>query len=143
MALPIDVVLDGNLRLESAGLFSSRESLPSAALRLHALAQDPRVGQVTVHIGRLDVGLAEVGELRRAIKQLRRSGKYVVARATGLTDKEYLVAAACDEIHMDPMATLRMDGFALTRRYYGAALAKLGVRFEAVEIDVTKAVPIP
>src|SRR5690606_9937891 len=93
-------------------------------------------------IGKLEVGMATVDELRSAIRRLRDTGKTVVAHLSTATDKTYLVAAACNVIRMDPAATLAVDGFAVTLRITLHA-AKVGVSVESVNIGKYKTGPDP
>jgi protease IV len=137
----VELTLDGDLEPKKDGLFSERPKLPDQALTLAALADDPHVGTVILTIGELEVGLATVDELRRAIHALRESGKTVIAELTEGDDKSYMVAAAADRIRMDPAASLRLDGFAVTRHYFADALEKLGIKVEAVAVGKYKSAP--
>ncbi len=126
--------LSGDLRDEPTGVFDRRPTISTLPLTLASLAQDPSVGTLVLEIGGVEVGLATVGELRRAIAAARNHGKRVIAEITNADDKAYLIAAAAQHIRMDPAATLHLDGFAITSHYLAGALDKLGIHFDTVEI---------
>lgn len=136
----VEVELSGDLR-RPTGLLDGKEMVARLPLELHRLASDPEVGRVTLSIGGLEIGLAGVDALRSAIKEIRAAGKPVVAEIGYADEKAYMIAAAADEVRIDPSAALRIDGFAVTRRFFGATLAKLGVRFSAVAIGDYKTAP--
>ena len=137
----VELVLDGALEPGGGGLFQGKPQIPDRALTLASLAEDPHVGTVILSIGELEVGLATVDELRRAIHELRRAGKTVIAELIEGNDKGYMVAAAADRIRMDPVATLRLDGFAVTRHYFADTLQKVGIRVESIEVGKYKSGP--
>ncbi|MBI5511996.1 MAG: signal peptide peptidase SppA [Deltaproteobacteria bacterium] len=137
----VEVTLDGDLTPPVDGLLSARPQIADPALTLAALAGDKSVGTVILTIGELEVGLATIDELRRAIHELRAAGKTVVAELTHASDKEYMVAAAAQRIRMDPAATLRLDGFAVTKHYFAELLAKVGIHVESIEVGRYKSAP--
>lgn len=136
----VHITLASDLR-QAGGLFLRPPALPIAALELEAAAEDPSVQGVVITIRDLDVGFATVGELRRSIMRMRERGKRVVVRLGNSSEHAYMIAAAADEIRLDPHAVLELDGFALTVNYYADTLAKLGVRFDAVAIGRYKSAP--
>ncbi len=136
----IEVPITGKLT-PRRGLLGVSSSVSEVPLALVAVAGDPTVSRVVLDIGDLDVGTSEVEELRAAIKALRASGKTVVAELAGGSEKEYLVAAACDRIRLDPAASLVLDGYSVTLVYLADTLAKVGVRFDAVGIGRYKTAP--
>jgi protease-4 len=136
----VEVALSGRLRAQGT-FFSPAAPISEAAVALATLAEDPEVSRVVLSIGALSVSMAEIEELRGSIKKLRAAGKHVVAELAGGSEKEYLVAIAADEVLLDPTTSLVLDGYSVTLLYFGDALAKLGVRFDSVEIGRYKSAP--
>ncbi len=137
----VELELSGDLTESSGGVLAARSSIATAAYRLAELARDPSVAQVILPIGELDVGLAEVDDLRAAIFALRRAGKQVVAEIGNADEKAFLIAAAADRIRMDTAASLTLDGFAVRELYLADTLASVGVRFDAVAMGRFKTAP--
>ena len=142
----VDVPLEGDLlgnASDGGGPFKPSKTISTTVLKLDALAENAAVDTVVLPMGPLKVGMGTVDELRAAIGKLRASGKHVVAELRGADDKTYMVAAAADKIRLDPLATLIIDGFSVTHHFYAAALAKVGVRFDAVGVGKYKSGPDP
>lgn len=127
------VDLEGNLEAPTSG-WSPGPAISLQAWSLAAMAQDPSIDTVLLRIGSLKVGLATIDELRAAIADLRRAGKQVVAELRSGDDRAYALAAAASAVHMDPLGTLLIDGFALSVTHLTQALAQLGIRFDAVAV---------
>lgn len=137
----IEVPLYGQLETVSTSFLSLGLSVSDMLPRLEKLAWDPGVKTVVLSIGELDVGLATVDELCRAVERLKEHGKEVVAEIATADEKTYMVASAASRIRMDTVATLRLDGFAVETQYFADTFNKVGVRFESVAIGRYKSAP--
>ena len=62
-------------------------------------------------------GQPTLEELARAIREFRASGKKVIAYGTELTQERYYLAAQADEIYLDPMGFVLIDGYDRYRMY--------------------------
>lgn len=136
----VEVALQGDLKRDR-GFFRGEEEVSPIAYELAELAKDDSVDEVIVSIGSLEVGGAEIESVRESLRRLRNAGKRVIAEISYVDERGYLVAAAANVIRVDPAAILRVDGFAVTRRYYAEALRKIGVRFTAIAIGDYKTAP--
>jgi len=101
---------------------------------LRAVEQEPQISGLRLDIGRLQLGLARVQELRRAILAVRAAGKVVHVQLEGGGLREYLLACAADTITMPPLASLELTGMRSDVTYLGGVAAAAGVHadFEAV-----------
>ena len=112
--------------------------VPALTLRrvvaaLDAAAGDARVIGLSVRLGAAPIGIAMAQELRQAIARFRAGGKFALAYAQsfdGMGDgtPEYYLAAAFDEIWMQPSGTLALTGIALEMPFFRDALDKIGVQ---------------
>ena len=66
-------------------------------------------------------------ELAAAIREFRATGKKVIAYGVELTQERYYLAAQADEIYLDPMGFVLVQGYDRYRTYFKDALDKLGV----------------
>jgi len=74
------------------------------------------------------LGGAMMEEIRRAIHDVRDSGKKVYGFADTIDRKTYFVAAACDSFFMPRTAYIGFHGFGVTSTHFKGTLEKLGVR---------------
>jgi protease-4 len=86
-------------------------------MALDTAERDARVKGVFIRVGSGDLSIPKAQELRDALKRFRASGKFVIAHSQsfysgGLGD--YVVAAASDEIWMQPVSSFFTSGTATT-----------------------------
>ena len=134
----VELAVQGDLREGHVGLLQAPLAISTTALQLDGLADKDEVGTVVLSMGPLKTGLATTDELRGSIARLKLAGKRVVARLRDADDKTYRVAAAASEVQMDPVATLRLDGFVSAQHFLPEALDKLRLRFDVVGIGKYK-----
>ena len=72
-------------------------------------------------------GFATNEELRIAIADFKKSGKFVYAYGDGITQKAYYVASVADRIYCNPKGDVEWKGFATEMLYLKGALQKLEI----------------
>ena len=77
-------------------------------------------------------------ELAGALREFRASGKKVIAYGSELTQERYYLAAQADEIYLDPMGFVLIDGYERYRTYFKDALDKLGVGINVFRVGAFK-----
>lgn len=115
----------------SSGLILDERDFPALLTEytqvIRHAAQDPDVSSLVLDLRPLELGWAGVQELSDALGAFRESGKPCTATSDLLSNKEYMVAAACGEIHLSPAGLFLVNGLSLTQTYYLGTLEKLGV----------------
>ena len=112
---------------------------------IEAAKGDERIERVLLQVDNLQPsGMASMREVAAALGQLRASGKQVVAFGEGIGQGQYLLAAQADEIYLDPMGSLMLEGLARYRQYFRAALQdKLGVDVHLFRVGEFKSAAEP
>jgi protease-4 len=106
---------------------------------LRAAAKDKRIQAVAIDLEKMDsAGQPTLEELARAIHEFRATGKKVIAYGNEMTQARYYVAAQADEIYLDPMGFVLVDGYARYRMFYKEALDKLGVDINVFRVGAYK-----
>src|SRR6186713_30501 len=106
---------------------------------LKAAKKDTRISAVVLDLNSMTAGgQPTLAELTAAIKDFRSSGKKVVAHATSYLQESYYVASAADEIYLDPMGLVAIDGYDRYRTYYKDLLDKLGVEVNLFRVGAYK-----
>lgn len=77
-------------------------------------------------------GFATVQEIRNAIVDFKKSGKFVVAFADTYTQIAYYLASAADKIYMNPEGNIEIVGLKAQVMFYKGALDKLGVQAQII-----------
>lgn len=83
-------------------------------------------------------GMSKVEEIGQAINAFKSSGKPVVAYADTLGQQQYLLASYADEIYVNSLGGVYLNGFGAYRNYYKSAADKLHVKFHVFRVGEYK-----
>ncbi|MDQ3510487.1 MAG: signal peptide peptidase SppA, partial [Pseudomonadota bacterium] len=108
-------------------------------------ATDKRINRVVLRLDQLQGGgMASRREFAAAIARVRAAGKQVVAFGETMSQEQYLVASQADEVYLDPMGYLLLEGLGRSRLYYREALEdKLGVDVHLFKVGEYKSAAEP
>ena len=96
---------------------------------------------VLLHIDSAGLGWAAVQELRAIIKRLRKAGKKTMAYVRAPSGLEYYLAAAAQEVILDPAGGVRLSGLSFRTLYFKGLLSKVGLNAQFVRIAEFKSAP--
>ncbi|MGH8250996.1 MAG: signal peptide peptidase SppA [Steroidobacteraceae bacterium] len=103
---------------------------------------DERIRALVLDLGGLDgAGLPMLQDLARSIRWFRESGKKVFAYGQGYTQRQYFLAAQADEVYLDPMGYVMLDGYSYYRTYFRGALDKLEIDVNLFKVGSHKTAP--
>lgn len=124
---------DSLLSLASGNQLNSEVQLRDLLTLLEAAAKDPKITRVLLRLDEFDGGgLASLREAAAALKRFQASGKPVIAWSSNYSQAQYFLAAHANEVLLDPMGGLMLDGLGGESNYYAEALEKFGVKFHVV-----------
>src|SRR5690606_30924756 len=112
---------------------------------IDAAKDDKRIGQVLLRTDRMAFsGYASLREVADALSELRAAGKQVIAFGETFDQNQYLLAAQADEVYLDPMGGLLLEGLGRYRLYYREGLQdKLGVDVHLFKVGEYKSAAEP
>ena len=112
---------------------------------LESAKDDANIDRVLLRVDRMAFsGYASVREVADAIAELRAEGKQVIAFGEYFSQAQYLLAAQADEVYMDPMGGVLLEGLANHRQYYREGLQdKLGVDVHLFKVGEYKSAAEP
>ena len=103
---------------------------------------DDRIQALVLNLGGLDgAGLPMLQDLGRSIGWFRESGKKVFVYGQGFTQRQYYLAAQADEVYLDPMGYVLLDGYSYFRTYFRGTLDKLAVDVNLFKVGSHKTAP--
>src|SRR6516165_542275 len=106
---------------------------------IRAAAADPRIPAVALDLEKFEGGTQPtLEELAAALREFRASGKKVIAYGVELSQERYYLAAQADEVLLDPMGFVLIDGYDRYRMYLKDALDKLGVAINVFRVGAFK-----
>jgi protease-4 len=102
---------------------------------IRAAATDSRIQVLALDLEKFETGTQpSLEELAAALREFRASGKKVIAYGSELTQERYYLAAQADEIYLDPMGFVLINGYDRYRTYLKDALDKLGVAINVFRV---------
>ncbi len=107
-------------------------------------AGDSRIRALFLKLDGLDyAGMAQLEELAAAITRFRASGKPVFAYAGDYTQDQYYLAAQADQLYLDPLGGVWLEGFGLYQYFFKDALDKLQVDLHVFRVGEYKSAVEP
>jgi protease-4 len=129
---------------ELAGEAPAQTSLRDMTDALEKGAGDERVSLAVLKLdGMWGGGMGQLQELAAAVKTFRASGKPVFAYGPYYDQSHYLVAAQADNVSLDPMGIVYVEGFDVYQNYFKEALDKLGVDVHVFRVGEYKSAVEP
>ena len=106
---------------------------------IRAAASDPRIPAIALDLEKFEGGTQPtLEELAAALREFRASGKKVIAYGAELTQERYYLASQADEVLLDPIGFVLIDGYDRYRMYLKDALDKLGVEINVFRVGAFK-----
>lgn len=96
-------------------------------------ATDDKIKGIYLESGMfLSAGYATLTELRNAIIDFKKSGKFIYSYAEVYTQKAYFLASACDKVYLNPAGTLELSGLNVEVMFFKNALDKFNVNVQVI-----------
>lgn len=90
-----------------------------------------------------NAGFVQLGELRRAIREFKKSGKPVIAWIENGSQRDYYLASVADKIYFHPAGEVEFKGLATFNPYLGETLKSLGVGVQVTKVGKYKSAVEP
>jgi protease-4 len=107
-------------------------------------ADDKRVTSMVLQLDQLvAVSLSQMQEIAAALDHFRATDKPIIAIADNYSQSQYWLATQADEVYLNPMGAVYIQGYGLYRLYYQEALDKLGVNMHVFSMGQFKSAAEP
>ncbi|MEZ5174308.1 MAG: signal peptide peptidase SppA [Bacteroidia bacterium] len=117
---PFDNFSFGGLEKSSAGLNDILENIDKAAAH-------PDVAGIFLDISVIPAGMATIEEIRNALLDFKKSGKFIYAYSEAMSQPAYYLATAADSIFLHPTGLTELKGLRSELLFFKGTLDKLGV----------------
>jgi len=106
--------------------------------------QDANITALYLNLGSLyGAPPSKLHDIAIAIKHFKTSGKLVYAYSEFYNQAQYYIAAQADEVIMDPLGAIYIDGYGRFNTYFKSALDKLGINYHIFKIGTYKSAVEP
>jgi protease-4 len=119
------------------------EGLNQILSNIHKAANDKNISGILLDAGMINTGYATIEEIRNALIEFKKSGKFIYAYASVYSQKAYYLASAADKIYLTPGGMIEFKGLYSQHMYFKGALDKLGVEMQVFKVGKYKSAVEP
>lgn len=134
-----------NLAQAISGENSNTLTLQKVLNALEQAAEDERIVGIFLD-GRKGVGssgYATLAEVRTALERFQAKGKKVIAYDVNWSEREYYLASIADEVILNPMGIMEINGLSSQQMFFQGALEKYGVGVQVIRVGSYKSAVEP
>lgn len=119
-------------------------SLKSLLTAIHTAKTDDRITGIYLEAGNLQgASPAMVEELRQALSDFKKSGKFILSYGNDYSQSCYYLASVSDRILLNPEGSVMWSGMAAQPIFYKNLLEKLGIKMQVFRVGTYKSAVEP
>jgi protease-4 len=104
---------------------------------------DPNIKGIFLDESYMTSGQATTEEIRNALINFKKSGKFVIAYSEIYTQGFYYLASVADKVYMNPKGIFEFTGFSQQVTFLKGALDKLGIEVQIIKVGTYKSAVEP
>jgi protease IV len=85
-----------------------------------------------------EIGYASLKEIRQALEKFRKTGKKIIAYSTDWSEKEYYLSSVANQIVVNPMGAMEMNGLSSQPMFLAGAFEKYGIGVQIIRVGKFK-----
>lgn len=128
----------GNFLGELTGNTLNNLGLDQILSGIRKAKDNDHIKGIYIEAGMLQSSYATLQEIRNALQDFKKSGKWIVAYADTYTQGTYYVSSVANKIYVNPQGMLDWHGLASQPIFIKDVAAKFGVRFQVVKVGAYK-----
>lgn len=105
--------------------------------------KDDNIVGIYLRGGSLAGGIASIKEIRNALLDFKKSGKFIVAYADNYSQRMYYLASVADKVLLNPQGMLELKGLSAQTMFLKNTLDKLGIEMQIVKVGTFKSAVEP
>ncbi|SKB38760.1 signal peptide peptidase SppA [Daejeonella lutea] len=104
---------------------------------------DENIKGIYLDASSVSAGFATIEEIRNALIDFRKSGKFVLAYSEVYTQGAYYLATAADKIYLNPEGMVDFRGLSSESMFFKGSLDKLGIEAQIIKVGTYKSAVEP
>lgn len=129
--------------LATFGMGDVKSGLEDIMLAVKEAAKNPNVSGIYINVGALSASPASLQELRTALLDFRKTGKWIVSYGGTYTQGAYYVCSAANSVVLNPIGEVEWRGLGGEMMFYKDLLKKIGVEMQVVKVGTYKSAVEP
>ncbi len=121
----------------------STQGLDDVLKAIKVAKTNKNIAGIYVEGGVANTDFATLEEIRKALQDFKKSGKFVLAYGETYTQGAYYVASAADSVFINPSGMLEWRGIASAPMFYKELLEKVGVKMQVFRVGTFKSAVEP
>ena len=117
--------------VETQGLYNLVEAIKRAK-------QSDEIKGIYIEAGAISADPATITALRDALKDFKKSKKFIVAYADQYSQGSYYISSVADKVWVNPLGMVALHGMGTQPRYVRDFLAKVGIKMQVVKVGQYK-----
>lgn len=110
----------------------NRIGLTDVLTAIEAAETDDNIKGITILNNYSALGMAQMKELRDALLNFKKSGKFIVSYADVYSQKEYYLNSVSDTIYLNPLGEMDFKGLSSEVMFFKSLQEKTGVKLEVI-----------
>jgi protease-4 len=104
---------------------------------------DDHIEGIYLDVSSISAGFATVEEIRNAMIDFKKSGKFIIAYSEVYSQGAYYLATAADKIYLNPEGMIDFRGLSSEIMFFKGALDKLGIEAQIIKVGTYKSAVEP
>lgn len=104
---------------------------------------DDHIKGIYLDVSFMTTGFASIEEIRDALIDFKKSGKFIIAYSEVYTQGAYYLASVADKVYLNPQGILELKGFSSEITFYKGALDKLNIEAQVIKVGTYKSAVEP
>ncbi len=105
---------------------------------IKAATIDPNISGIFLELSQIGTSTANIEEIRNALNEFKKSGKFVVCYSEAYSQNAYYLASIADDIYMFPDGVLDIHGMASQNMFYKHLFDKLDIEMQIIRPENNK-----
>jgi protease-4 len=91
---------------------------------------DPNIKGIYLNFGYVGLGMGNTDQLRNALLDFKKSGKFIIAYSALYTEKAYYLCSVADKVIVNPKGVVEFNGMSAQYMFFKKLLDKAGVQMQ-------------
>jgi protease-4 len=125
--------------------FDSKETLGLNEIleNLEKAKKDEYIKGIFLDVSSLAAGFATIEEVRNALIDFKKSGKFIIAYSEVYTQSAYYLASVADKVYMNPEGMIDFRGLSTELMFFKGSLEKLDIEAQIIKVGTYKSAVEP
>lgn len=119
------------------------QGLDDILISIKKAKESDEIKGIYIECNYLDASFASLEEIRSALLDFKKSGKFIIAYADNYTQSLYYLSSAADKLILNPQGTVEWKGLASAPIFYKTLLEKLGLEMQIFKVGTYKSAVEP